>query len=709
MVVIEFLLKLKTFPELWRPQLKNTSSINYNESIQKLCNHLNNRFELNIQDFEMRLSIQRVKDWYCRMLKNIYEHNQNRTNTAEPYKHQFPLYFKILNQFLTSDVHYTNNLLLSSRFKSDTNMIKYPKWMVYKKGTPPPKPKANPFRLEENISKELQIKIKSPTTHLKTPAPLTSSSSPSIQPVDPPQTIDNSTTTEMTTESIIEFDADTLYDHESSGEEVLEEFDETIVSNKKNDQIEQPKKKRTKVYLGRFECDICQKAYKRRCDLNRHRTLHFPPKFECTVCLQKYYFRHSAERCSHLKLKKFEEDVKGDNLKGKRIWPKKLFKFKLICEICGASYRSIGSLITHKKDKHLNQRLKCVVCNFTALSNWRIVQHQKKRHIVEPGTVEEVAKKSRPRMDTKTPFSIEARQEFDWRREMRKKLKPGEIFYGCCKCRIIFNSRKEKVLHNKLEHPIKETTVVCLLCLPTKLLLSNSNCARRHYTDIHKVPWDEIDALVKRTKPIFNILSKEEIELLNTSENYKTLLEEILKNRKLEPIEKEEYLEDEAFKAVQNLPVSTNIKDQELEVSKVDVDAESLQNENVFVDGIIDHDYNNEEAYYEHVQEYMINNEHDYSEEQVTNDENYDAYEAISDQSDNKQLYPHTDEVVHLSYNIEQNNNDKIVDQDENYEEYPENTVDEFVEELVESELVEECIVVEECSDEVMGEGDANF
>ncbi|XP_065369241.1 uncharacterized protein LOC135961641 [Calliphora vicina] len=687
MVVIEFLLKLKTFPELWRPQLKTNYAINCDESIKKLCFHLNNRFDLNIQDFEMRRSIQRVKDWYCRILKKIYEHNQNLNNT-EPYKHKFPLYFKILNQFLTSDIQFTNNQL---SFKPDTlDINKYPKLMETEAAKP------NAFHLDEKVAQKTAEDIKNKS--------FTTPTAPSSTPVETPSTIDVESS-ELNMENLIEFDADTLYDDESSDEEILEQFDETKLSNKKLNEIDAPKKIRTKIYLGNYECDVCQKSYKRSCDLKRHKIHHFPPEFECGVCSQKFYFKHWAEKCKHLKMKQYvkkpyiKQDSNGvEIVMPKKIWPKKVFKFKLICEICGASYKQIGSLNCHKRDKHLNQRLKCVVCNFTALTNYRIVQHQKKRHIVEPGTVEQVAKRSRARMDTKTRFSTEARQEFDWRREMRKKLKPGEKFYACCKCRIIFNTRKEKVLHNKIEHPIKETTVLCLLCLPTKFLLSNSNSARRHYTDIHKVPWDEIDALVKRTKPIFNILSKEEIELLNASENYKELLEELIKDRELEPVDKIKTQEDEADQAVQNLPNVT-----EIDVGIQKMEMEYTQEENVFVDGIIDHDYNNEEVYKEH--EYANTNEHDYSEEQTTID-NYDVYEEGNDLS-NGQVYANRSDVEgveHLAYNIECTEN-VIHQREQDEQEYLQSIVEDFAEgELVDGQLVEECIVVEECIDDVVDE-----
>lgn len=724
MVVIEFLLKLKSFPELWRPQMQKNANVDYNESIKQLCDHLNNRFTLDIKDFEMRLSIQRVKDWYCRMLKNIHEYNKNHKN-SEPYPHKFPVYFKILNQYLSSDVHYANNLLLSSRFKSDATINNYPKWMVYKTGNTKSETQTLIEEDTETIDRQQPVKnnedtytetdsleqFSNKTLSVEVP------SKPSVQSNTPPTTPPTTPlSAELNDDAIIEFDADTFYGNESSTEEILEEFDETKKANESN--AYRPERKRTKVYLGHFACDICNKVFKRNCDLDRHKVHHFPPKYQCSLCSKKYFFQHWAERCSHMKR---SQDNKNKNtednsettsveplIKVKPKWPKKIFRFRLICETCGASYRSIGSLNAHKKDKHLNQRLRCGVCNFTAITNYRIVQHQKKRHIVEPGTVEEVAKKSRARTDTKTPFSVEARQEFDWRREMRKKLRPGEKFYGCSKCRIVFQTRKEKILHNKTEHPIKETTVLCLLCLPEKMLLSNSNSCRRHYTDIHKVPWDEIDALVKRTKPVFNFLTKEQIEVLNASENYIELLKQMLDDRKLEEVKKEEVTQDdidEATKAILNL--ARDVRDNTLfgeEVSKAEV-VEATE-DNVYIDGIIDHDYNNEE-------EYNFNADPENNENHI---ENY--YSDHEDNDDNVGVNKDQQQFIHqheinvedvdeaegknngegstgpIEYHIECHNEGEFQD-DENPN----------IAEFVEGELMEECIVVEEeCIDDVIDE-----
>ena len=732
MVVIEFLLKLKTFPELWRPQVQKNANVDYNESIKQLCDHLNNRFTLGIKDFEMRLSIQRVKDWYCRMLKNIHEHSKSNKN-SEPYPHKFPVYFKILNQYLSSNVHYANNLLLSSRFKSDTSINNYPKWMVYKTGNT--KPELQIFK-EENTKtnghpkpvlvnkahcSENQLLEQSPNKNFSVEANKVSSQTsiqPSTQSNTPPTTPPTTPLSpELNDDAIIEFDADTLYGNESSGEEVLEEFDET---KKEGDTADyRPERKRTKIYLGHFACDICNKVFKRNCDLDRHKVHHFPPKYQCALCSKKYYFQHWAERCSHLRNRPGEKNMGTDGnsetmsveplIKVKPKWPKKIFRFRLICETCGASYRSIGSLNAHKKDKHLNQRLRCGVCNFTAITNYRIVQHQKKRHIVEPGTVEEVAKKSRARTDTKTPFSVEARQEFDWRREMRKKLRPGEKFYGCCKCRIVFQTRKEKILHNKTEHPIKETTVLCLLCLPEKMLLSNSNSCRRHYTDIHKVPWDEIDALVKRTKPVFNFLTKEQIELLNASENYIELLKQMLDDTKLEEVKKEEVTQDdidEATKAILNL--SRDAKGVTLireEFGKVEV--EEPTNDNVYIDGIIDHDYNNdvnEEEFNEH--NFIDNNEDNQNPTESYFSDNDSNSACVKDQQKFIQLQQHDidvdvdnedggeDSFRPIAYHIECHNEEEFQDNE-----------NQNIGQFVEGELVEECIVVEEeCIDDVIDE-----
>lgn len=155
--------------------------------------------------------------------------------------------------------------------------------------------------------------------------------------------------------------------------------------------------------------------------------------------------------------------------------------------------------------------------------------------------------------------------------------------------------------------------------------------------------------------------------------------------------------------AVQNLP---NVTEIDVGVNKVDV--ECTQEENVFVDGIIDHDYNNEEMYNE--QEYPSNNEHNYSEEQ-TAIENYDVY-AEGNELSNGQVYANRSDVEgveHLAYNIECTEN-VIHEREQDEQEYLQSIVDDFAEEeLVDGQLVEECIVVEECIDDAVDEYEEYF
>lgn len=594
----------------------------------------------------MRLSIQRVKDWYCGMLRKIYEYNQD-PNNVEPYKHVFPEYFEILNKFLTSDVHYTKNLLLSKRFKetNTTGMRDYPKWMVYKPG--------------------LTVhKISSKYFDPNKPKPVPKTKPPEKKPVikfKPTKLAED-----VTTQNVIDFDADTLYEVETSDESLI------LPTDSKPE-----KKKVTRTYNGVFTCDICKRVFKRDSDLKRHYVGHFPPKYKCSTCSRMHTRKVYADKCSHMRPLR-QSDFSGfaeftQSKKTRRIGrAPKPAHYKWICEICGMSYRSMGSLNSHKNDKHLHQRLNCGVCKFTALTNYRIVQHQRKRHVVEPGTVEEIAKKCRARTDSKTPFTPEARQEFLWRREMRKKLPPGVKFHGCCKCRINFNSRKEKLIHNKLEHPIKDNTVICLLCQPEKMLFITSNTIRRHYTDMHKVPWDEIDDLVKRTKPIFKLLTTDEIEQLNSSENYTDFLNELFIRKNI--ILNAEFTKEESTTEIeQQLMIIQGLKDT--------TDINCKPEDNVYVDGIMDHDYQHDDNN-AGTQEYVYHHQNE-----IDNNENLNAVLQNNIVIESQHIIYNEDGTIVLYQN---NNQEEEIHVDDDG--YPL----EYESEVVGDELVEEGIVEEE-------------
>lgn len=416
----------------------------FTKNVIKLRTHINDKFNINMTEFETRLSIQRIKNWYCRTLKQ----RSKAQKLGKHFDSPFPHYFDIMDKFLSFDVNYSKDLVLGRCFQRKNSELKrYPTWMVCKQA-----------------SEALKI--------------------------DKRNFVD-----EIKSEKELEFGDEDDVQSDSDGEQ-----------QKKHAQTDSPPEP--------LICDICFVDFRQRQDLKRHRVIHFPPKYPCSTCSRMHYTRLMATKCLH------EDKVR------KRIRKRQSY----VCEICGFSFRSVGFLNYHKKDKHFNQRFKCGICPYSTIIKHCFQEHLEKRHVVEFGTCEEIARRTRPRNITRVPYTLEARREYLWLQEMKKGQKPGEFFHGCFKCKLVFRSRREKLQHNKKEHPVTATTVLCQLC-PENALFSGVNSVRRHYTDIHRVPWNEIDELMNRTKPLMQLLTQEEIDILNSCENPNFVLAKILANK----------------------------------------------------------------------------------------------------------------------------------------------------------------------------------
>ncbi|XP_075166968.1 uncharacterized protein LOC142239091 [Haematobia irritans] len=278
-------------------------------------------------------------------------------------------------------------------------------------------------------------------------------------------------------------------------------------------------------------CDICFVDFSRPVELRQHRLRHFPPKHACQYCLRKHYTQNLAKKCQH-------KDTPASSATKIKAKPNKDGLY--MCELCGATYKSLGYLNYHKKDKHFNQRHKCDICGYSTIKKTLLEHHQKRYHVVEFGTCGEIAKRTRPPLP-KIRFTAEGRREYLWLREM-KAQKPTEPFFGCYRCKQIFRNRQEKNMHNKREHPISATTVICFLCHHENVLFSNMKNLRRHYLQIHRVAPEGVDSLLKHVKPLMETLTEEEVEDLQTAENHNLVLAQILATKpRMKP---EEFLSD---------------------------------------------------------------------------------------------------------------------------------------------------------------------
>jgi KRAB domain-containing zinc finger protein len=127
-----------------------------------------------------------------------------------------------------------------------------------------------------------------------------------------------------------------------------------------------------------FECDVCQKTFKRNSHLKDHMKTHQKKDIYCDNCEQVFdsaaklskhiTFNHKPVQC-HICSKQIESMVKLREHKRNR-HSKNKASTKIVCEICGADFQWRSSYHEHKKGheelaarkeaekKHLEQELK---------------------------------------------------------------------------------------------------------------------------------------------------------------------------------------------------------------------------------------------------------------------------------------------------------------------------------------------------------------
>uniref|UniRef100_A0A1A9WWU5 C2H2-type domain-containing protein n=1 Tax=Glossina brevipalpis TaxID=37001 RepID=A0A1A9WWU5_9MUSC len=495
-VVIEFLENLKKYPVLYSNRSTCTRN-EYDETIMKMCSILNKKYHLDITDFEMRRSIQRVNDWFSRTAYKMRKHERNIP--YEPFKHRFPTYFKMCEKFLErTRLPYNLDLIKNSQdaavFKRFNQNSNYPPWVKY--------------TVTELKKRNCQIYNQN------------SSQSQS--------------------------DVKTLIHAEASSKNITKTTQNSIVVRKA---ITLHQKAPKQPEQGEYKCDQCGREYTLWRKFRAHKYTHLPPKFKCEICEKMFtrnYFlqKHiEAVHCSPSlntevkpKLINEREEYKCDEC-GKILYRKNAFRqHKLrhqppqyqckkcekmfyskaaldnhnhssrcqpapyICEYCGKAIYSRSTFRIHKKTKHFNIRrwYTCVVCNHKSQYQRYLLRHQQRHHLAEEGTLEDLARRTNPQGMRLVHFSEEYRKGYLWRNSLRR---PGEKVYSCLTCHVVFERYKDVLHHNKEKHPIRHGTYKCQLCPPPGRLLMRSSL-RRHYTSMHKVPPEELEVWVSRTKPV---------------------------------------------------------------------------------------------------------------------------------------------------------------------------------------------------------------
>lgn len=134
-----------------------------------------------------------------------------------------------------------------------------------------------------------------------------------------------------------------------------------------------------------FKCEICDKAFKYKCDLKTHSLMHDDKanvSYYCDKC--PYQTRTKNNLKAHYTRRHTAEYSFTCEYCGKRFkmeWDLKLHlethgSSKFICEICNRLYTSEYTLYKHKKVMHLNEyKYKCHICNKGLLTAENLESH----------------------------------------------------------------------------------------------------------------------------------------------------------------------------------------------------------------------------------------------------------------------------------------------------------------------------------------------
>lgn len=149
-----------------------------------------------------------------------------------------------------------------------------------------------------------------------------------------------------------------------------------------------------------FACNICNTSYSRRGSLNRHMKTHRYNQFKCDICNKDYSTERTLKRhlLTHTKLKQFICDACNKTFINKkylihhlRSHTAEIVEKKFVCKICKKSYKKKYSLKLHLMT-HTNKvqaPFMCYICNKSYrqkqhLNHHLLFKHTKEKQIKKP-------------------------------------------------------------------------------------------------------------------------------------------------------------------------------------------------------------------------------------------------------------------------------------------------------------------------------------
>ncbi|KAL1517050.1 hypothetical protein ABEB36_000865 [Hypothenemus hampei] len=117
----------------------------------------------------------------------------------------------------------------------------------------------------------------------------------------------------------------------------------------------------------RFRCDICDKEFRKLCDIERHTRVHTGEKpCECKICHKRFQQTHNLSKhlLTHLHVRPFQ------------------------CEICNKKFGRIDVLNRHLLTHSMEKPFKCGLCNKGFIRQVQLTNHMEKTH---PDTMENMS------------------------------------------------------------------------------------------------------------------------------------------------------------------------------------------------------------------------------------------------------------------------------------------------------------------------------
>ncbi|KAM7342433.1 uncharacterized protein ACRADG_009874 isoform 2-T4 [Cochliomyia hominivorax] len=223
-------------------------------------------------------------------------------------------------------------------------------------------------------------------------------------------------------------------------------------------------------------CDVCQKGFKTKRELTKHKGYHGEKKFKCDQCSCAYYSKSNLT--IHLK--------------------KHLNELNYICDVCGKAFMQKKHLNEHM-ETHTGIKVACSICNLK-IRRSNLKRHLRTVHVACEGTIENTF-----RAKTLNYKRGEGTRVFNPNNAKRKR-RPAERprHYDCKVCNIPFDSLKVLMEHNKEFHSDLIQKLPCKMC---DGIVSHMGNLKRHYRIKHKLPEYQIFAFVEKDMDVNTVLA----------------------------------------------------------------------------------------------------------------------------------------------------------------------------------------------------------